>query len=83
MDMDPTARPAIMGGAPVRTEPFTDRRTMGPEEKAAVLEVMDSDCLSAFIGGPGKFANGGPRVLEFEKAWAEREGFKHAVSVSS
>lgn len=81
--MDPTLKPAILGGPPVRTAPFADRRTMGEAEKAAVLEVLDSDCLSAFIGGPGKFANGGPRVQEFEQAWAERDGFKHAISVSS
>ena len=76
-------KPAILGGSPVRTDPFAERKTMGEPEKAAVLEVLDSDCLSAFIGGPGKFANGGPRVQQFERAWAERDGFKHAISVSS
>jgi dTDP-4-amino-4,6-dideoxygalactose transaminase len=75
--------PAILGGQPVRTKPFAMRRTMGEEEKAAVLEVMDSDVLSAFIGGAGKFFNGGEKVQAFEQAWAQRYGFKHAISVNS
>ena len=77
------SRPAILGGSPVRTTPFPDRKTMGQPEREAALAVLDSDCLSAFIGGPGKFFGGGPRVLEFEQAWAGRYGFEHAVSVSS
>ncbi|MEI6414533.1 MAG: DegT/DnrJ/EryC1/StrS family aminotransferase, partial [Pseudomonadota bacterium] len=75
--------PAILGGSPVRTQPFPSRRTMGAEERAAVLEVMDSDVLSAFIGGAGPLFLGGPKIRAFEQAWAERYGFRHAVSVNS
>ncbi|TFW18188.1 DegT/DnrJ/EryC1/StrS family aminotransferase [Massilia arenosa] len=74
---------AIAGGSPVRTAAFTGRRTMGEEEKRAVCEVMDSDNLSAFFGSPGDQWLGGPRVKEFERKWAERYGFKHAISVNS
>ena len=76
-------KPAILGGRPVRRTPFPDRRTMGKAEADAALRVLESDCLSAFIGGSGEFFNGGPEVRAFEEAWAERDGFKHAISVNS
>ena len=74
---------AALGGPKVRTRPFPRRRTMGDAEKKAVLEVMDSDVLSAFIGAAGSMFLGGPKVREFEKRWADRYGFAHAISVSS
>ncbi len=77
------SQPAILGGAPLRTRPFAKRRTMGDAERQAVLEVLDSDVLSAFIGGAGKFFLGGEKVRAFERAWAEKYGFAHAVSVNS
>lgn len=76
-------KPAILGGEKVRTNPFPRRVTMGPEEKKAVQEVMESDVLSAFFGSPGDLFLGGPKVKEFEKKWAEQYGFKHAISVNS
>lgn len=78
-----TEKPAILGGKPVRINPLPSRKTMGEEEKKAVLEVMETDTLSAFIGGPGKFFNGGTKVLEFEESWTNKYGFKHAISVNS
>lgn len=67
----------------MRQQPFAGRRTMGEEEKQAVIEVMDSDCLSAFLGGPGQYFGGGAKVQEFERVWAEQYGFRNAVSVNS
>lgn len=74
---------ALLGGAPLRTTPFASRATMGEAEKKAALRVLDSDCLSAFIGAPGKFFLGGPEVRAFEKMWQDRYGFAHAISVNS
>ncbi len=74
---------AIAGGTPVRTTPFTGRRTMGELEKQAVIEVMDSDQLSVFFGSPGEQWLGGPKVKQFERKWADQYGFKHAISVNS
>ncbi|MGZ8221951.1 MAG: DegT/DnrJ/EryC1/StrS family aminotransferase [Methylobacter sp.] len=74
---------AIAGGTPVRTTPFVGRRTMGELEKQAVIEVIDSDQLSAFFGSPGEQWLGGPKVKQFERKWADRYGFKHAISVNS
>jgi dTDP-4-amino-4,6-dideoxygalactose transaminase len=77
------SKPAILGGKPVRTNPFPKRWTMGEAEKAAALKVLDSDVLSAFIGGPGKYFLGGEKVRAFEADWAQRYGFRHAISVNS
>ncbi len=74
---------AISGGTPIRTREFTIRRTMGEAEKQAVIEVMDSDHLSGFFGSPGPQWLGGEKVRAFERKWAERYGFKHAISVNS
>ena len=74
---------AIAGGQPLRSAPFTLRRTMGAEEKQAVNDVMDSDQLSSFFGSPGDQWLGGPKVKEFERKWADKYGFRHAISVNS
>jgi hypothetical protein len=64
--------PTILGGSPIRTKLFPKRVTMGKEEKNAVLKVMDSGVLSAFIGAAGMFFSGEPAVQVFEKAWADQ-----------
>ena len=74
---------AFLGGQPVRDVDFPQRVTMGKEEKKAALRVLDSDILSGFIAAPGKFFNGGREVLNFERLWASKYGFKHAISVNS
>ena len=68
--------PAILGGKKLRKIPLEYRTTIGPEEKKAVIEVMDSDVLSAFIGAPGEKFLGGDKVLEFENSWKKKYGFK-------
>jgi len=45
---------------------------IGPEEKQAVLEVLDSGMLAQ-----------GPRVKAFEEAFAEMCGVRHAIATSS
>lgn len=75
--------PAILGGEPIRLEPFAERRTMGAAEREAAIKVLDSDVLSAFLGGAGQYFMGGEHVRRFEQAWAEQFGFKHAISVNS
>ena len=75
--------PAILGGEKLRKIPFESRTTIGPEEKKAVIEVMDSDVLSAFIGAPGEKFLGGDKVLEFENNWKEYTNLPHAHFISS
>lgn len=59
------------------------RRTMGDAEKKAVMEVMESGALSGYFGSPGPQWLGGEKVRKFERKWAEKYGFKHAISVNS
>jgi len=81
--MSRSDQPAILGGAKVRTSQFPPRVTMGAKEKEAAVRVVESDVLSAFIGGAGQFFGGGDHVRRFEHNWASSYGFKHAISVNS
>lgn len=74
---------AIKGGGATRTHDFTARRTMGDAEKKAVMQVMDRGELSGFFGSPGPQWLGGEKVKEFERKWADKYGYKHAISVNS
>ena len=82
MNRDAHARLAVHGGTPVRTEPllpgYPGGLLIGEEEKAAVLEVLDSQSL---------FRHYGPRplhkVVQFEHAFAASVGARHAVGVTS
>jgi dTDP-4-amino-4,6-dideoxygalactose transaminase len=74
---------ALLGGTPVRSDPFPPRRTVGADERAAVLEVLDSGELSQFIAEWGPEFGGGPFVRGAEAAFAERLGARHAVAVNS
>ncbi|HEV2145977.1 MAG TPA: DegT/DnrJ/EryC1/StrS family aminotransferase [Longimicrobiaceae bacterium] len=74
---------AILGGEPILPHPLRPYRTMGAAEAEAVRRVVESDCLSGFYGSPGEQFLGGPRVKEFERAWSERFGVRHTVSVNS
>jgi dTDP-4-amino-4,6-dideoxygalactose transaminase len=72
---DGSGRLAIEGGSPVRTAPLPgDRRLMGDEEIEALTEVVRSGRLGR---------HGGTKVVELERAFAERYGVKHAIAVSS
>jgi len=65
--------PAIKGGPPVRDRllPYGHQQ-IEPEDIQCVTEVLRSDWLTT-----------GPKVDEFEEAFAAYVGAKHAVSVSS
>jgi dTDP-4-amino-4,6-dideoxygalactose transaminase len=76
-------RLAIHGGTPVRRRPFPSYRTIGEEERRAVLEVLDSGVLSQFVGVWGPDFLGGPRIRALEAEWAGHFEIAHAVSVNS
>jgi dTDP-4-amino-4,6-dideoxygalactose transaminase len=56
---------------------------MHAEERRAALEVLDSGVLSGFYGSPGGQFDGGPQVRAFEEEWADRFGYRHAISTNS
>lgn len=77
------AKLAIRGGAPLRTRPFPVYNTIGPEEKRAAVEVIESGVLSGYLGTWSPQFYGGPRVQTLEREWAAYFGVRHAVSVNS
>jgi perosamine synthetase len=74
---------ALLGGEAVRRHLFPAHNTIGPEEKQAAQEVLDSGNLSQFLGAWSDDFYGGPKVQEFEQAWAAHAQTKYAYSVNS
>ena len=74
---------ALLGGEPVRRHLFPGHNTIGPEEKQAAIEVLDNGNLSQFLGSWSDDFYGGPKIQEFEQAWAKHTKTKHALSVNS
>ena len=74
---------ALLGGEPVRRHLFPVHNTIGPEEKQAAMEVLDSGNLSQFLGSWSDDFYGGPKVQEFERLWAAHAQTKIAYSVNS
>ena len=74
---------ALFGGQKVITNKLTKYNTIGKEELIAVNEVLNSGCLSKFLGCWDDDFYGGPKVREFEKNCAEFFNVKHVVTVNS
>lgn len=73
--MPNSSRLALLGGAPIRDEakrPWPQWPLFGEEERKALLEVFDS----------GNWWYG-PRVAEFERAYAAFQGAAHCISCNS
>ncbi len=62
---------------------FPRYNPIGLEEKAAAMRVLDSGCLSAFIGAWGDDFHGGQEVIQFESELADFFNIKHAISFNS
>lgn len=74
---------ALLGGRPVRQQPFPAYQTLGPEEEAAVQRVVRGGVLSQFLGANHPDFYGGPEVLALEEAWKAAFDVPHAVTVNS
>lgn len=74
---------AINGGTPTIAQPLELFHSVGEEEAQAAVDVIRSGVLSAYVGAPGDFFMGGPRVRRLEAQAAEYFGVKHAVAVHS
>jgi dTDP-4-amino-4,6-dideoxygalactose transaminase len=74
---------AVNGGTKTIISPFPRYNSIGNEEKLAVQAVLDSGNLSGFFGSWREGFLGGPKVREFEQAWAEHFKVKYAVSFNS
>ncbi len=74
---------AILGGDPISTTSFEERKLIGKEERDGALRVLESQILSGFIAGPTKFFNGGPEVKNLEQTWNEEFGSAFSISTNS
>lgn len=74
---------ALLGGVPSISTPFGKYVSLGKEEEEAVVSVVRSGCLSGFFGSWEEGFLGGPKVQEFEAAWAKYFGCRHVISVNS
>ena len=74
---------AINGGKPVRSRPFPRYNTIGEEEKAAVMKVLDGGVLSGFLGTWSPAFYGGTQVRQLESDWQNHFDVKHAITVNS
>ena len=79
-----TGKPALLGGhkAATRNHFHHDTR-IGTEERALVLEVLDSGLLSGFQAHFGPRHYGGPMVRRLEGDFARTMGTRFAVSFNS
>ncbi len=74
---------AMHGGKPVRARPFPAHPVIGEEEKRAVMEVLESGRLSTFIAAAGEYFNGGQKIKEFERQFAQYHGVEYAIAFNS
>lgn len=75
--------PALLGGRPVRSKPLPRYNTIGAEEKAAVMRVLDDGELSGFIAYNGPEFYGGREVRGLEEDFCNFFDMPHAVAVNS
>lgn len=74
---------ALLGGTPIRSEPLPRYNTIGAEEKAAVMAVLDDGELSGFIAYHGPEFLGGKQVQALEADFCRYFNVPHAVAVNS
>lgn len=74
---------AIMGGEPVVKTPLQFYKSVGDRERLEVQKVLDSGCLSGYVGAWGDAFDGGPAVKEFESNWRQVFKCNYAIAVNS
>ena len=74
---------ALLGGAPIRTEPYPIHNTIGQEEIDRANAVLKSGSLSGFLARGNEQFLGGPSVKELESAFCHYFSVDFAVSMNS
>ncbi len=74
---------ALFGGEKVIKNKLNRYSTIGQEEHNAVKEVLNSGCLSRFLGCWDDDFYGGPKVREFESNCADFFKVNHVITVNS
>lgn len=83
MTMQDNRQLALLGGIPVRREPFPPYNTIGKAEKGNALKVLDSGLLSGFVATPGADFLGGKEVQGLESDFCNFFGTDYAISFNS
>jgi dTDP-4-amino-4,6-dideoxygalactose transaminase len=81
--MNRTSVPAILGGEPIRRQPYPTPNFITDAERQLVNEVLDTGVLSNYVAHHGPFFNGGKMVKALEQEFTARFGVRYAVSVNS
>jgi perosamine synthetase len=81
--MSRSDEPAILGGTPVSAKSFAFNRSIGAEERQAVLRVLESGELSGFIASPGEPFWGGREVRALEDMFERHYQVNHALAFNS
>ena len=77
------AKLAIMGGAPVLSDPPPPFNTVATDEVEAVSKIVASGLMSGYIATSGEGFEGGPAAQDLERQWAEAFSIDHAVAINS
>jgi dTDP-4-amino-4,6-dideoxygalactose transaminase len=80
---DTLAPLALLGGPRAIPRELRRYNAIGVEEAEAARAVVETGVLSKYIGAWTPDFYGGPKVLEFERACAQKFGVRHAVTVNS
>lgn len=67
-------KPALLGGTPVRSEPFPSWPLIADNDERAWMDVLRTK---------NWYRRSGHYVEDFEKAWAERMGAKHCLATAN
>lgn len=74
---------AILGGAPLIKNTMKPFVSLNNDDIAAATRVIQSGCLSGYLGSPSDKFYGGIEVKKLEKDWCERFQVAHTISVNS
>jgi len=74
---------ALLGGKPIRPEPYQQYNTIGDEEKKRAMKVLDGGVLSGFVARGNETFLGGPEVRKLEELFTVRFKSRWAVSFNS
>jgi perosamine synthetase len=67
-------KPALLGGSPIRTKPFSPWPHIGENDEEQLLKALRSGRWNRNDGG---------RVGEFERQWASKMGAKHCLATTN
>jgi len=74
---------ALLGGKPVRSNPYPPYLTIEQDDIERAIEVLKTGILSDYEGSNNEWFMGGKYVKEAEARWASYFKVKHAIAMNS